>query len=376
MATDLGMLQQAADMLPAMTARIVELVECESPSDSPAALAECARLLAPWLEEATGRPVEAPRVGDNVHLLVQAPAPRVLLLGHFDTVWPLGTTEQWPCSVVDGIASGPGIFDMKAGIVQMLGALRVLDDASGVSILLTSDEEVGSRTSRALIEQHAQAAGAVLVCEPSADGGAVKIGRKGIANYRIDVRGKAAHSGLEPFLGINAGVELAHQILAISELGTSETTVTPTVLSAGTTANTVPERAQCLVDVRAWTRVELERIHTTMSALASHLVGADVVVSGGVDRPPFEPEAAERLYLETIEAADSLGIARPAGVRSAGGSDGNITAALGIETLDGLGAVGAHPHGREEHVQIAAIPERTALLAALITRLAAGPAVR
>ncbi|MFJ1460948.1 M20/M25/M40 family metallo-hydrolase [Nocardia sp. N2S4-5] len=349
---DRALLQSAEGKLPTMLDRLRVLVNCESPSNDSARLEACASLLQPWLSAAVGRAVRLERVGENVHLLAEAENPKVLVLGHFDTVWPVGTTAGWPFSITNGIATGPGTFDMKAGIVQAIAAIELLADSSHVSVLLTSDEEVGSTTSRKLIEEQARRAGAVLVCEPSADGGAVKTGRKGIANYRVEITGKAAHAGLEPELGINAGVELAHQILAISSLADSETSVTPTVLAAGTTVNTVPESALCAVDARSWTTSGLERVDRAMAALAPCLLGAKVTVSGGIDRPPFEEPIARSLYAEAAAAAHELGLAPLQAVRSGGGSDGNVTAAIGVQTLDGLGAVGGHPHARSEHVEV------------------------
>lgn len=365
------LLLQTQNASPVMLERLADLVQCESPSDSPDRLRDCAGLLVPWLTDATDRTVELIETKDRPHLLIPPPLNGVLLLGHFDTVWPVGTLNELPFSVVDGIARGPGVFDMKAGIVQMITALELLDDTSGIGVLLTSDEETGSITSRELIEHHARTARAVLVCEPSADGGDVKIARKGIADYRIDVLGRAAHAGLEPDLGINAGVELAHQILAVGKFADGETTVTPTVLQGGTTANTVPEFAYCAVDVRAWTREELERVDQLMSTLAPSLHGAEIVVNGGINRLPLESRYALPLLVEVQAAARTIGLLAPAGVRSGGGSDGNFTAGLGVPTLDGLGAVGAHPHGRDEQVVVGAMPERAALLAALLKRLSA-----
>ncbi|MBF6352003.1 MULTISPECIES: M20 family metallopeptidase [Nocardia] len=355
--------------LPDMLDRFRVLVDCESPSDDQRGLELCASLIRPWLAEAVERSARIERVGENVHILAEAPQPEVLILGHFDTVWPIGTTADWPFSITDGIASGPGTFDMKGGIVQAIAALELLADPSHVSVLLTSDEEVGSVSSRALIEEQARKAGAVLVCEPSADGGAVKIGRKGIANYRVTVTGRAAHAGLEPELGVNAGVELAHQILAIAGLASGETSVVPTVLTAGTTVNTVPESAQCAVDARSWAVSDLEHVDREMAALVPRLPGAAVRVSGGIDRPPFEESSSRDLYREAASAARELGFAPLPAVRSGGASDGNLTAAIGVPTLDGLGAVGGHPHARNEHVDVDAMPERVALLAVLLERL-------
>ncbi len=363
----------AARKLPTMIKRLQQLVDSESPSTSARHLEECAELIEPWLSSALRRSVAVDRVGENVHLVARAPVPRVLVLGHFDTVWPVGTISDWPFSIDENsrIGRGPGIFDMKAGIVQALTAIESLPDPDHVSVLLTSDEEVGSATSRALIAELAQDAGAVLVCEPSADGGAVKVARKGIANYEVVVTGRAAHAGLEPHLGVNASVELAHQIIRFTAIGDSdrETSVVPTLASAGTTVNTVPESARVHVDARSWTVTELERVDAAMHRLTAQLAGAVVSVAGGIERRPFEETVARTLYTEAATAATALGIGPLAAVRSGGGSDGNLTAALGIPTLDGLGAVGGHPHAWNEHVLIDTMPERAALLGALLARI-------
>jgi glutamate carboxypeptidase len=352
-----------------MRRRLAELVACESPSADPAALARCAALLDDMGTEAFGRPAERLTAGGRPHLLWPAGTPRpVLILGHFDTVWPLGTLADWPYTVTDGIASGPGVFDMKAGIIQALAAVTLLSQKDSVSLLLTSDEEVGSPSSRTLIEDQARAAAAVLVCEPSADGGAVKIARKGVSGYQVGIRGRAAHAGLEPDRGVNASVELAHQVLELAKLADQgeDTTVTPTVLAAGTTANTVPEAATAWVDVRGWTRTELERVDREIRLLVPRLPEATVTVTGGINRYPLEAAAAAGLFELARAAAVDIGIEPPPGVRSGGGSDGNITAALGIPTLDGLGAVGGGPHARTEHADVRLMPGRAALLAALI----------
>jgi glutamate carboxypeptidase len=351
---------------------LAELVSCESPSAETIALARCAALLDDIGTEVYGRPAERMTAGGRPHLLWPAATPRpVLILGHFDTVWPLGTLADWPYTVTDGIASGPGVFDMKAGIIQAMAAIMLLDRKDSVSLLLTSDEEVGSPSSRTLIEDQARGAAAVLVCEPSADGGSVKIARKGVGGYQVTVGGRAAHAGLEPQLGVNAGIELAHQVLALAGLADpeAETTVTPTMLTAGTTMNTVPEAASLTVDVRAWTAAELERIDREIRRTVPRLAGAAVTVTGGINRYPLEPDAALWLYNLARRAAADLGMEPPEGVRSGGGSDGNLTAAIGIPTLDGLGAVGGRPHARDEHTDVRLMPDRAALLAALIARI-------
>jgi glutamate carboxypeptidase len=355
---------------------LAELVSCESPSAETTALSRCAALLDDMGTEAFGRPAERLTAGGRPHLLWPAAAQQpTLILGHFDTVWPLGTLRDWPFTVTDGIASGPGVFDMKAGIVQALAAIMLLDHKDSVSLLLTSDEEVGSPSSRTLIEDQARGAAAVLVCEPSADGGAVKIARKGVGGYQISVGGRAAHAGLEPQLGVNAGIELAHQVLALAGLADpdAETTVTPTTLAAGTTMNTVPEAASLTVDVRAWTAAELERVDQEIRRAAPHVADAAVTVTGGINRYPLEADAARGLYELARRAADDIGIEPPQGVRSGGGSDGNLTAAIGVPTLDGLGAVGGRPHARDEHTDVRLMPGRAALLAALIGRIRQAP---
>ena len=217
----------------------------------------------------------------------------MLVLGHHDTVFPLGTLAQRPFRVADGKATGPGVFDMKGGIVQAIHAVAALDDASGVEMLFTADEEVGSDSSRALLEARALACGNVLVLEPSADGGAVKTGRKGTGTFEVVVRGRAAHAGLEPEKGVNALVEAAHQVLAIAGFGDAGagTTVTPTVARAGTADNVVPAEARIRVDVRVTGPEEKARVESLMRALSPSLDGAAVEVSGEINRPPM-PESA------------------------------------------------------------------------------------
>ena len=364
-----SLLVRAQEAQPRMLADLATLVAAESPSTDLAALDRCAQVVTDIAAHWLPRRPQLLTVDGRPHLLWDDPDAKVLLLGHFDTVWPLGTLTGWPFTIQDGIARGPGVFDMKAGLTLAFAAASLLDGLDGVSILLTSDEEIGSDTSRGLIEAHAVRAGAVLVCEPSADGGAVKIGRKGIAEYILTAHGRAAHAGLEPHRGINATIEIAHQILAVAALARPDagTTVTPTVLAGGTTTNTVPETASVRLDVRAWTLAEIDRVDRALATAKPRLPGAVVAVDGRVNRAPFEPTAATGLYQLARQAARDAGLPEPDGVRSGGASDGNLTAGLGIPTLDGLGAIGGHPHGRDEHIQIDTLPERAALLAGLIT---------
>jgi glutamate carboxypeptidase len=354
-----------------MVDRLSMLVACESPAGSVAHLESCAELLAGWGELILSRPVRR-MAGDGLpHLLWPAPDGGILLLGHFDTVWPAGTLSQWPFAVADGRATGPGVCDMKAGIVQMLAALDMLQDASRVGLLLTCDEESGSGTSRALIEEQARRCAAVLVCEPSAPDGSLKIARKGGSAYQLMVGGKAAHAGVEPHLGVNATIELAHQVLALPELADAAkgTSVTPTVVQGGTTSNTVPAQASVCVDVRAWTSAELDRVDQAIRSLPGWLPGASLAIGGGLNRYPMPSDVALPLLEVAQAAAVDLGVPPPEGGRAPGASDGNFTGALGIPTLDGLGAVGGGSHARGEYVDVSMMPDRAALLAGLVERL-------
>jgi len=295
-----------------------------------------------------------------------APA-HVVLVGHLDTVWPLGTLDRWPFSVTGERATGPGAFDMKAGIVQLFHALSTLDDLDGVTIAINSDEEIGSGASRAAIERAAAGARAAFVLEPSVDG-ALKTARKGVSMYQLEIEGRAAHAGLEPEKGANAAMELAHQILALPTIARpgAGTTVTPTVAAAGSTVNTVPASANVQVDVRATSIDEQERVDREMQALRSVVPGCELRIAGGANRPPLEPSASGELFARAQHIAAELGLTSLRGVAVGGGSDGNFTAGIGVPTLDGLGAVGDPAHGEGEYIEIEAMVDRAALLAALV----------
>ena len=260
----------------ALVEELEALVAVESPTSDAAATEQAGRLVDDlFLQHLGSRGSWLVEQGRG-HLLWTGGGPvQVLLIGHVDTVWPLGTTARWPFSVADGRATGPGAFDMKAGLVQGIHALKELDDLSGVSFLVTTDEEVGSPTSRDLIERTAVGARAALVLEPSAQA-ALKSTRKGVSNYSLVVHGRAAHAGLEPERGINAAVELAHQVLAVLELADAATgtTVTPTVVAAGTTTNTVPALARVEIDVRAAEPAEQTRVDDCLRAMLPRLPGA------------------------------------------------------------------------------------------------------
>ena len=347
-----------------MLADLAALVEVESPSLDVEALESSAEVLAALIEARLGGSCErvASPAGPHVHWRGGGD-PDVLLLGHHDTVFPLGTLASRPFTVDDGIARGPGVFDMLGGIVQALHGLNQLADTSGVELLFTADEEVGSMHSRELLEERAQACGAVLVLEPSADGGALKTGRKGCGTFVVTVDGRAAHAGLEPEKGVNALVEAAHQVLAIASIARPEmgTTVTPTVGAAGTADNVVPAQATISVDVRVESAHEKDRVEAAMAALAPVDAAASVLVRGGVNRPAMPESASAELFPLAERVAPGI-----EGRAVGGGSDGNFTAAIGIPTLDGLGAVGGGAHADTEHVVVSTMPERAALLANLV----------
>ena len=250
-------------------------------------------------------------------------------------------------------------------------AVASLADRRGVELLFTCDEEVGSLTSRQLIEERAMACGRVLVLEPAADGGALKIGRKGVGMYDVEITGRAAHAGLEPEKGVNALVEAAHQVLALTTIARAElgTTVTPTVARAGTAENVVPAAALIRVDVRVTSLDEAQRVDKEIGALTPVDAQATISVSGGVNRPPMPVEASIELFATAQRAAAEVGIGPVDGVSVGGGSDGNFTAALGIPTLDGLGVVGGGAHADHEWVDVASLPERAALLGAVLAAL-------
>ncbi|GAC1531734.1 MAG: M20 family metallopeptidase [Acidimicrobiales bacterium] len=295
---------------------------------------------------------------------------RVLLVGHYDTVWPLGTLARWPFTIDGDTATGPGAFDMKAGIVQMAEALAALDGHEGLSVLLTGDEELGSQTSRALIQEMATGATAALVLEPSADG-ALKTARKGTGMYTLRVAGRAAHAGLEPEKGHNALLGLASVVLAAGQLGdlATGTTVTPTMAAAGTATNVVPASASAELDVRVWLPEEAARVDADVRALRTDVAGTTLTIEGGPNRPPLPSSASHALFARAQASATRLGLPPLRGVEVGGGSDGNFTAAVGTPTLDGLGALGAGAHAEGEHVVLSAMPDRSALVAELVCDL-------
>lgn len=360
-----------------LLADLRELVECESPSSDHAAVARSAEVVARIGAARLGAEPERIVLDGVTHLrwrLGHGPA-RVLVLGHHDTVWPLGSLETHPFSVDGGVLRGPGCFDMKAGLVMAFHAIASLESADGVTILVTGDEELGSPTSRGLIEDEARGLEAALVLEASADGGLLKTERKGVSLYDVRLVGRAAHAGLDPELGVNATVELAHQVLDVAALGRHDlgTTVTPTASGTGTTTNTVPASGSFAVDVRVRSIAEQDRVDAAMRSLRPVLPGAEVEIHGGPNRPPLEAAASAALYERVGRLAVRLGQEVPGSAAVGGASDGNFTAGVGTPTLDGLGAVGGGAHAATEHVLVEELPGRTLLLAALVADLLADP---
>lgn len=358
--------------LQAMLADLELLVNTESPSLDVPRLTASALALAGVMERRLGsapQTIDGP-AGPHVHWSGGG-TPKVLIVGHHDTVFPVGSCAARPFTITEGRATGPGIFDMKTGVVQAVHAVASLPDRSGIEILITADEEVGSGTSRALIEERALACGNVLVCEASADGGALKTARKGTGGYEVIVHGRAAHAGLEPEKGINSLVAAAELILQINTFGdpATATTVTPTVASAGTADNVVPAQARIRVDVRVEQPGEEERLTAAFGALTTSVPGATIEVTGGVDRPPMPSSASATLFPVAVAAGAAIGFGEVIGVGVGGGSDGNFTAAIGVPTLDGLGAVGGGAHADHEYVLVDTMVPRAELLAAIIARL-------
>ena len=362
----------------AYLATLTELVEHESPTVDKAACDALADTLEERLRDDGWRVERRARdeVGDI--LIGRRGDPHdgggTLLLCHYDTVWPIGTLEEMPIRHEGNVWHGPGSCDMKAGIATALHAVRLADRAGlelrgPTTILLTSDEEDGSRRSRDLIEAEAQRHERVLVFEPSRDDGAIKVGRKGVGMFFVDIRGVGSHAGNNPHDGASALRELAHFLLFVEDLADDHrgTTVNLTVAQGGTVGNVIAERATAKVDVRVLEVEEGERLERAVPAYRPRDSRVQVVVTGGMNRPPLESTPAnEALYDEAQRALRAMGVDLDGAV-GGGGSDGNFTSALGVATLDGLGCSGVGPHSRHEHIRVAETLERLALVTALLT---------
>lgn len=363
-----------------MTETLRWLVLAESPSTDKAAADRCARLLAAeWRRR--GARVEFLRQkqhGDQVRAAWgTGSGGQVLVLGHYDTVHASGTLRTMPFRVARGRAYGPGTFDMKAGLVQALFAVDALRETGAevrgrVVFLWTSDEETGSQAARAVIEREARRSDAVLVLEPAmGPKGLLKTSRKAAGEMELLVRGRAAHAGIEPEKGVNAVHELALQIARMvrwNGRGNGKArgfAVHANIMEGGTRANVIAEQARAVLDLRATRAQDMRTLEKRLRALRPILPGTRLELRGGFSRPPLERKMSAALYARARELAREIGV-ELGECSSGGGSDGNLTAALGVQTLDGLGAVGGGAHSANEHVILRTMPERAALLAALL----------
>jgi glutamate carboxypeptidase len=350
-----------------MLAALEALVKLESPTEDLDACRDVVHLASDIATRILGTPAEIREVNGRPVFWWGVPDPDVILLAHLDTVWPKGSFDPlW--SVEGNAARGPGIFDMKAGFVQALYAMKGI--TGSVALVATTDEETGSATSKDFIKEISSKAKAVLVLEATLNG-KVKTGRKGTAMYQVKIHGKASHAGLEPEKGVNATTEMAHAVLAITAMQNPEhgTTVVPTTLRAGNTTNTVPDLAVLDIDIRSYSMDDLKRVDTAIKGLKPVNAGTRYEITGGFNRPPLETSSTMALYERAEKVAQELGMP-PLGHASVGGaSDGNFAAAAGAQVLDGLGAVGDGAHAAHEWVDISTLEDRSKLLHALIKDL-------
>ena len=362
-----------------MLGEIERLARAESPSTDKAAVDRCGEILAQLLASIGGRVERIRRrdAGDPVRAEFGHGARQVLLLGHIDTVWPLGQLERMPVRREGDRLHGPGVFDMKAGLVVAMMAMRAIDhakDAAGIRrvLLCTTDEEVGSAASRELIEEEARRSDAVLVLEPSLPGGAVKTSRKAVGQFELAIRGVAAHAGIDPGKGASAIHELARQIVRVEALQDPARGVSVNVgiISGGTRPNVIADEARATIDLRAPRMEDARFLERALRSLSVDDPRTTMSLEGGFERPPLERTGAVvRLYKMARDVARQLGRELDEG-GTGGGSDGSFTAALGVPTLDGLGPDGDGAHAAHEHVLISTLPWRAALVAGLVGRVA------
>ena len=364
---------------PAMLETLRRMVEIESPSDDKAAVDQLGQFLVAEFEGLGAKTMLHPQSTYGSHLQAEfsgGAGKPVLMLGHFDTVWPMDTLKTMPFRVEGGRAFGPGIYDMKAGITMMLFALRALRSAGAsrrpVIVLLDTDEEVGSPTGRPLVEAVAKECEAVLVLEPSqGPQGHLKTARKGVGDYTLRVRGRASHAGVDFEKGHSAIVELSRQILEVAKFTdlTRGITVNPGVIQGGTRTNVVAAEAWAEVDIRIARAADARELERKFASLRPVDPNCSLEVSGGLNRPPMErTEGTVRLFRLAQEHAAALGMPLDE-ASTGGGSDGNFTSALGLPTLDGLGAVGEGAHAVNESIVISELSCRTALLACILQSL-------
>ena len=350
-----------------MLAALEALVRCESPTEDLEACRAVVQLASDIATRVLGIPAQIKEIEGRPVFWWGAENPEVVILAHLDTVWPKGSYQPlWEIS--GDVLRGPGTFDMKAGFIQALYALKGIEGS--VALIATTDEETGSHASKKLIYELSVGSKAVLVLEASLDG-KVKTGRKGTAMYQIKVHGLASHAGLEPEKGVNATTEIAHAILALAQLENLEhgTTVVPTLLKSGNTTNTVPDLAVLDIDARSFSQAELERVDAAIKKFTAVNPKARIEITGGLNRPPLQPSSTQFLYERAEKVAASLGM-KPLGSAEVGGaSDGNFAAAAGAQVLDGLGAVGGGAHAPNEWVSISSMQERSDFLHAFIKDL-------
>jgi glutamate carboxypeptidase len=366
----------------AMTRLLGRFVRAESPSSDKPAVDRFGRIVASeWKKRgATVTRLGQRERGDHVRVewrpRGRGTTAQILVLGHLDTVYDTGTIARMPFRVSRGRAWGPGSFDMKGGLVIAIYAMDALAavgcfPGKRIVFLWTSDEEIGSKSSRAAIEREAKRSNAALVLEPAAGlDGRVKTGRKGVGEIEIVATGRAAHAGLNPEDGINAIEEIARQVGRISRWNQPRRgiTVNAGVIEGGTRTNVIPERARVLVDLRAARVEDMRALERKFRALRPILRGAKLEIRGGFNRPPMERKMSAALYVKARALAWEMGT-KLGEAFVGGGSDGNFTAALGVPTLDGLGAVGEGAHSPSENIVVRAMPERAALLAGLLSTL-------
>jgi len=362
---------------PEMVAQVRELVTRESPTHEKAACDALCGYLAEQFRGLGGKVRVNRQATAGNHLQVDFAGPRgqepVLLLGHYDTVYDLGTLKTMPWRKEGGKLCGPGVFDMKSGIVQMMFAVRALREVQSglprpMTVWLVSDEEVGSDSSRSLTEELASQCAAVLVCEPSGPGGALKTARKGVGDFTVKVTGKASHAGLDFEKGNSAITELAHQIQAISQLTDLKRGITLNVgvIRGGTRTNVVAGEALAQVDLRIARKADGPLMERKLKALKPVNRNCQLEITGRVNRPPLErTKQVTALFSRAQRIANQLRF-QVDEIAVGGGSDGNFTAGIGVATLDGLGAVGDGAHAAHEYVVADELPRRAALLAGLI----------
>jgi glutamate carboxypeptidase len=366
--------------LPQMLATLRRFVLAESPSFEKAAADRCCGLVAEeWSKQGTRvERIAQKHRGDHLRIThwpnKSRPAGQLLVLGHYDTVYSTGTLRKMPFRVSAGKAYGPGVFDMKAGIVQALFALQALRNTNArlrkrLVFLWTSDEEIGSESSRKVLESEARRSDAVFVIEPSlGPRGLLKTARKGVGEAQMIVHGRASHAGLAPQQGINAIHELAQQLTRIEKWNDLHrgVTINAGVIEGGTRTNVIPERARAVLDLRALRVSDMRRLERRLHALRPLHRAARLEITGGFNRLPLERKMSAALFIRAKSLAAQMNLTLGE-CTAGGGSDGNLTAALGIPTLDGLGAVGDGAHSFNEHILIHTMPARAALLAALLS---------